>query len=97
MITHVVCWKYKPDVSPDQRLSHVEQLRKLPDFIANIESFSVGFDILHLDRSFDTALVAVYRDRSALDDYTNHPEHVKVAAFGKEIAEKVVSVDFESE
>jgi hypothetical protein len=29
-----------------------------------------------------------------LDLYTEHPEHQKVAAMGKEISEKVVSVDF---
>ena len=68
----------------------------LPGIIPNIISFSVGSDILKLDRSFDTGLVAVYPDRAALDAYTDHPEHQNVAALGKQIAEKVVSVDFES-
>ena len=39
-------------------------------------------------------LVAIYPDREALDVYTVHPEHQEVAALGKQIAEKVVSVDF---
>lgn len=96
MITHIVCWKYKPETTPGQRAGHIEKLRALPDIIPNIESFSVGADVLHLDRSFDTGLVAAYPDMAALDAYTVHPEHQKVAALGKEIAEKVVSVDFES-
>ena len=97
MITHIVCWKYKPEITDEQRAEHIARLRALPDHISDIESFAVGPDILHLDRSFDTGLVAVYRDTAALDAYNVHPEHQKVAAMGKEIAERVVSVDFESE
>jgi hypothetical protein len=95
MLVHIVCWKYKTETTAEQRREHIEKLRSLPEVIPNIESFEVGSDILHLERSFDTGLVAKYRDRAALDFYNDHPEHQKVVAFGKQIAEKVVSVDFE--
>lgn len=96
MITHIVCWKYKPETTDEQRAEHIAKLRALPGYIPDIESFSVGRDVLRLERSFDTGLVAVYRDMAALDAYNVHPEHQKVVALGKEIAERVVSVDFES-
>ena len=94
MLTHIVCWKYKAETSDAEREEHVAKLRALPRVIPNILSFTVGRDILHLERSFDTGLVAVYPDRDALDFYTVHPEHMEVAALGKSIAERVVSVDF---
>jgi hypothetical protein len=94
MLTHIVCWKYKPETTDAERAEHVARLRALPGVIPNILSFAVGSDILHLERSFDTGLVAVYPDRAALDFYTDHPDHQAVAALGKTIAEKVVSVDF---
>lgn len=94
MLTHIVCWKYKAETTAEQREEHVAKLKNLPDVIPNILSFNVGSDILHLERSFDTGLVAVYPDREALDFYTVHPLHQEVAAMGKQIAEKVVSVDF---
>ena len=97
MLTHIVCWKYKAETSDAERAEHIARLRALPEFIPNILNFNVGADILHLERSFDTGLVAVYPDRAALDFYTIHPEHQKVAALGKEIAEKVISVDFLSD
>ena len=97
MITHIVCWKYKPETSAEQRAEHVAKLKALADVIPNIESFSVGMDILLLERSFNKGLVALYGDRAALNAYTVHPEHQKVVALGKEIAEKVISVDFLSE
>ncbi len=94
MLIHIVCWKYKAETDADTREQHIARLCALPDVIPNIVSFDVGSDILHLDRSFDTGLVAAYPDREAFDNYTDHPEHRAVAAFGKEIAEKVISVDF---
>ena len=97
MLTHIVCWKYKKETTPEQIETHLRKLRSLPDVIPNILSFNVGRDILHLERSFDTGLVAIYPDRASLDFYTEHPDHKEVAAIGKEIAEKVVSVDFLNE
>ena len=94
MLTHIVCWKYKPETTDREREEHIARLRALPGVIPDIESFEAGADILQLDRSFDTGLVAVFPGREALDAYTVHPDHEAVAALGRQIAEKVVSVDF---
>lgn len=96
MLIHVVIWKYKSDIEPEVREKHVRMLRHLASLIKEVESLVVGFDVVKLPRSFDTGLVATFRDRAALDAYTIHPEHIKVAAFGKTISERVASVDFES-
>ncbi len=97
MLTHIVIWKYRSDIDRATREEHVAQLRLLSSLIPEIESFNVGFDTLHLARSYDTGLVAVFRDRAALDAYTVHPRHITVADFGRSISEHVASVDFESE
>ena len=96
MLTHIVIWKYKSDVEAEVREEHLRMLRALALVIPEIESLSVGFDVVRLPRSFDSGLVAVFHDRAALETYTVHPEHIKVAAFGKTISEQVASVDFES-
>lgn len=97
MLTHIVCWKYKAETTAEQRAEHIAKLRNLPNVIPNILNFNVGSDILHLERSFDTGLVATYSDRDALEAYNVHPAHQEVVAVGKAISEKVVSVDFLSE
>ena len=96
MLTHIVIWNYNSEVEQEVRTEHLRMLRALASVIEEIESLSVGFDVLRLPRSFDSGLVAVFRDRAALDAYTVHPEHIKVAAFGKTISEQVASVDFEN-
>ena len=94
MLTHIVCWKYKPETTREQKETHLAKLKNLPNVIPNIVSFNLGFDVLRLERSFDLGLVAVYPDRAALDFYTEHAVHQEVARMGKEIAQRVVSVDF---
>ena len=96
MLTHIVIWKYKANVDTEVRLEHVRLLQSLASVIKEIESLSVGSDVLKLPRSFDTGLVAVFKDRAALEAYTVHPAHMKVVAFGTTISEQVASVDFES-
>jgi hypothetical protein len=94
MLIHVVCWKYKLDVPDTARDEHRRRLRELSQLVVGLARLDVGADILHLDRSFDTGLVAEFESREALDAYTVHHEHQAVAAIGREIAEKTVSVDF---
>lgn len=94
MLTHIVIWKYKAEASEERRREHVARLRALEPVIPEIRSFAVGTDMLHLPRSYDTGLVAVFEDRAGLDAYTVHPEHVKVVDIGREISEHVASVDF---
>jgi hypothetical protein len=94
MLTHIVCWKYKPEIDAAAREEHIARLRALKNVIPEIIDISVGKDILGLERSFDTGLVATFAEREGLDAYTDHPQHREVAAMGKVIAERVVSVDF---
>lgn len=94
MLIHIVCWKYKAEITETEREEHRAKLRNLPNVIPNILSFDVGADILHLERSFDTGLVATYPDHNALNAYTVHPAHQEAANMGKRISEQVVSVDF---
>lgn len=96
MLTHIVCWKYKTETDAEARADHIARLRTLTSTIDCIQTFEVGSDILHLERSFDTGLVSTFADVAALHEYTNHSEHQKVAALGRQLAEKVVSVDFVS-
>jgi len=95
--THIVVWKYKPEVGDAERREHVERLRALDGRIPEIQSFAVGADVLKLPRSYHTGLVATFRDRAALAAYDAHPDHQSVVQLGRSISEHVASVDFEEE
>lgn len=94
MLTHIVIWKYHENVEADERKTHISMLRALASTIHELETLAVGADVLKLPRSYHTGLVAIFKDRAALDAYTIHPEHQKVVEFGRAITEHVASVDF---
>ena len=96
MITHIVIWKYRADVEENLREEHIAMLKKLARKIRQIKSLSVGSDVLKLPRSYDTGLVATFKNRADLEAYTVHPEHIQVVDFGRNISKRVASVDFES-
>lgn len=97
MLVHVVIWKYKHETIEAERVEHRKKLEALKDVIPELKSLQVGSDILSLDRSYDTGLVATFEDQAGLDAYTEHPQHQEVVALGKEIAAHTASVDFFSE
>lgn len=94
MFIHIVCWKYKPEIAQDVIDEHRRELAALLGKVPGVVSLKVGGDVLHLDRSFDTGLTSEFASREDFDVYAAHPEHQKVIALGREIAERVVSVDF---
>ena len=95
MIRHIVLFRFKADTLQSDREAFLEMLRALPAKISEIVEFEAGFDVLHLPRSFDLALVASYADLAALDRYAKHEHHLPVIARSKEICEQVASVDYE--
>lgn len=94
MLTHIVCWKYKPEITEEEREVHRGKLRALVGVIPEILTFECGADMVRLPRSYDTGLASTFADNAALDVYTAHPEHQAVAALGRELSEHIVSVDF---
>jgi len=95
MLIHIVAWKYRADVADDAREKHRAMLKALHDIVPGIEDFAVGSDFLRAHNSYDTGLFARFTDRSVLDAYTVHPEHVQVVEYGRAIAETMSKVDFE--
>ncbi|MGC4085278.1 MAG: Dabb family protein [Vicinamibacterales bacterium] len=94
MLTHIVCFKYKPEVSDETRRDHRTRLAGLRT-LAGVLDLKVGADVVHSARSFDTGLIVVFPDRAALDAYAVDPQHVPVAQFGAGLCQQIVAVDFE--
>ena len=56
--------------------------------------YEFGRDVLHTERSYDFAIVALFSNEEALRRYQKHPEHLKVLEKIKKLCESVVAVDF---
>jgi hypothetical protein len=95
MIVHLVCFKYKKDFPAAARVDHRDRLRTLKD-LDGIIDLKVGEDVVRSQRSYDTGIVVLFRDRAALDAYQAHPRHVVVGQIGRDNSDSVVAVDFEA-
>ena len=95
MIVHLVCFKYKSDFPETSRKDHRDRLRTLKD-LDGIIDLKVGADVVRSQRSYDTGILVLFRDRAALDAYQAHPRHVVVGQIGKDHSESIVAVDFEA-
>ncbi len=93
MLTHIVCFKYKPDTPESARQDHRARLRGLAG-LAGVVDLVVGEDIVRSPRSYDTGLVVVFQDRAGLDAYQRDPQHVPVAQYGVSLCDQIVAVDF---
>lgn len=93
MLTHIVSFKYKADVTPETRDEHRARLRSLRS-LTGVVDLKVGADIVGSARSYDTGLIVTFPDRAALDAYQKDPAHVPVAQYGVTLAEHIVAVDF---
>jgi hypothetical protein len=95
MITHVVLFKFK-DRSPQSIEKARAALAGLAGKIPQLRHLEVGVDILHLDRSYDLALVTRFDSLKDLEAYQVHPVHQEVVKYISSVRESAVSVDYES-
>jgi heme-degrading monooxygenase HmoA len=93
MIRHIVLFKIK-----DEFKSEIPQLVKafygMVGKVDGLLQLEAGADILHSERSYDLALITVFRDRDAFDAYQTHPAHLPVKKRMHEVRETSVSCDF---
>ena len=94
MLTHIVCFKYRADVSDETRREHREKLAALRT-LPGVVDLKVGADVVHSPRSFDTGLIVLFHDRAGLDAYAVNPDNVPTAKWGASLCDQVVAVDFE--
>lgn len=96
MLTHVVFFKLK-DRSPESVQVTYEVLKNMEGKIPVLRYIEVGKDVLHLERSYDIALITKFDSVEDLQQYDNHPLHLEVKAHMKQVLDGTsVCVDFES-
>lgn len=100
MIKHIVIWRLKDHAEGNDRNTNArmikDQLKALRGVIPGLVKLEVG---LELDNSHSeqgqVVLYSVFENRVSLQTYNSHPQHKKVAAFIKAVAEERRCVDYE--
>jgi len=92
MIRHVVCHRYC-DKAEASKVSAL--LQSLVGVVPSLRSMETGVDCMDSPRSCHLALIATFDDRAGLEEYQNHPAHLKVKEYIHTVLESSVSVDYE--
>ena len=95
MIRHAVFFKFKPEISEDDRADFLARVQALPQRVPGILQPETGRDFLRTPRSYDVALLFGFADRAALALYQSHPNHIPVVERAKQICESIAAVDYE--
>jgi heme-degrading monooxygenase HmoA len=81
MIRHIVMWRVAGKTASERRetaRSVKQEFESLRGLIPGLLEIDVGLDISEVDYACDVVLVADFESRAALEDYANHPEHIRV-------------------
>ena len=92
MVKHIVFMKF-----PDFSLAQIakEKLLSMKGNIEVLKDIEVGIDFSRSDRSYDLALVTVFENKEALENYRIHPYHQEIVKWLKANDTKTKVVDYE--
>ncbi len=98
MIKHIVLFELKEFESEEAKTHKLEDLKTallaLADKIDVLKSIEVGLNC-NPKEDYDLALTTTFASMEDLRSYAIHPDHVKVGASIREVAESRACVDYE--
>jgi len=94
MYIHVFAFRWKPNVSEDQKDRVISEIRQLQGQIPGLLETSVGKNISPKGQGYELGGVMKFSDKAALDAYGPHPVHQKLVSWLMPLIEPL-EVDFE--
>ncbi|MCD4736154.1 MAG: Dabb family protein [Bacteroidales bacterium] len=98
MVKHIVLIKLKETEPPSRKnlnaLELKKQLESLNTHIDEIYSIEVGLNFTLRKTSYDIALTTEFETEKEMEVYRNHPVHLEVLEFLREVTELTAVVDY---
>lgn len=93
MIKHIVLYNLKDDTAAN-RQALIAMFLSMKGKIEQLVDIAAGSDVLGSERSFSVALECVFASIEDMNIYKNHPVHLPVMAYVKQVVERSHSVDY---
>lgn len=96
VLRHVVIFKFKADVTPEQIREVETAFRALPKKIDAIHDFEWGTDVSpeKLSKGFTHCFFVTFRDEKGRDEYLPHPAHKQFVDLVKPRLDDVFVIDY---
>ncbi|MGJ8672218.1 Dabb family protein [Rubritalea sp.] len=95
-LRHVVIFKFKDDVKPEQITAIEQQFVDLKGKIESIEDLEWGTNTRPeaKEEGFTHCFFVTFKNQEDLDKYSPHPEHQKFVANFKPVLDKLLVIDY---
>ncbi|ADL51920.1 Dabb family protein [Clostridium cellulovorans] len=98
MIKHIVMWKLKDTYEGKNKQEIAtkikEDLESLKNVINKIKTIEVGINFNDSAQASDVVLYSEFENEDDLNTYQNHPEHIRVAGYVRNVNIERVVVDY---
>lgn len=99
MVKHIVIWEQDDRFTEEEKLSNgakiKESLEALKEIIPGVVSIKVITNLLSSGSGGDDlVLESAFESEEALNNYQNHPEHIKAATFVRSVVKSRKCVDY---
>ena len=99
MIKHIVAWKLKDHAAGNDKRTNAAKLKRdleaLNGKIPGLLKIEAGLNFNPADDASDVVLYSEFTDRAALNAYLNHPDHLALVPFAREVRLERRVVDYE--
>lgn len=96
MLKHMVMWKLKAENRADNAGQMKQMLEAMAGKVAGLRRIEVGINAIPGADSCDVVLYSEFDDEQALNEYNQHPDHLVIKDFVKDIRETRHQVDYYS-
>jgi hypothetical protein len=93
MYIHLFAFRWKPDVTDDQKDHVISEIRKLQGQIPGLLETWVGKNLSPRGQGYELGGAMKFADKASLDAYGPHPVHQKLVSWLMPIIEPI-EVDF---
>ena len=95
MVTHIVMFAFLDENKMENISKAKEILEALMGKVPTLKSMEVGVNFSPEERAMDLSIITTFDDRTGLEAYAIHPDHLEVVEFIKRVVSGSKVVDYE--
>lgn len=95
MVTHIVMFAFLDENKMENISKAKEILEALMGKVPTLKSMEVGVNFSAEERAMDLSIITTFDDRTGLEAYAIHPDHLEVVEFIKRVVSGSKVVDYE--
>lgn len=100
MFKHIVMWELMETANGASKMENRKQMKEilesLPEKIDEIREYEVGLNNGNSASAFDIVLISGFENLEDFETYRQHPEHLKVVEFIRQVQSQARVVDYET-